>query len=198
MDSANQPQIRKIYTVIEETQIEGSLKLDRATRKAAAAAVFSNPFAGTYQEDLSLLYQWSEEIGDVLTKKAVAALGIAPEQVESYGKGAIVGEHGELEHCAAIMHPALGKPMRDNVGGGKALIPSAKKSGYPGAAIDVPLGYKDAAFVRSHFDAMEVRVPDAPRADELVLIVVVTDSGRPLPRIGGLKKEDVEGEDGLR
>jgi hypothetical protein len=198
MGSANQPQIRKIYTVVEETQVEGGLKLDRPTRKAAAAAIFNNPYAGSYQEDLSLLYEWSEEIGDVLTKKAVAALGIAPEQVESYGKGAIVGEHGELEHCAAIMHPALGKPMRGNVGGGKALIPSAKKSGYPGAAIDVPLGHKDAAFVRSHFDAMEVRVPDAPRASELVLIVVVTDSGRPLPRIGGLKKEDVKGEDGLR
>ena len=198
MGSANQPQIRKIYTVVEETQVEGGLKLDRPTRKAAAAAIFNNPYAGSYQEDLSLLYEWSEEIGDVLTKKAVAALGIAPEQVESYGKGAVVGEHGELEHCAAIMHPALGKPMRGNVGGGKALIPSAKKSGYPGAAIDVPLGHKDAAFVRSHFDAMEVRVPDAPRANELVLIVVVTDSGRPLPRIGGLKKEDVKGEDGLR
>ncbi len=198
MGSANQPQIRKIYTVVEETQVEGGLKPDRPTRKAAAAAIFNNPYAGSYQEDLSLLYEWSEEIGDVLTKKAVAALGIAPEQVESYGKGAVVGEHGELEHCAAIMHPALGKPMRGNVGGGNALIPSAKKSGYPGAAIDVPLGHKDAAFVRSHFDAMEVRVPDAPRASELVLIVVVTDSGRPLPRIGGLKKEDVKGEDGLR
>ena len=96
------------------------------------------------------------------------------------------------------MHPALGKPMRANVGGGKALIPSAKKHGYPGATIDVPLGYKDAAFVRSHFDAMEVRVPDAPRSDELVLIVAVTDSGRPAARVGGLKLEEVKGEDGLR
>ena len=190
--------IRKIYTVIEETQADGNVRLDKPTRKAAVAAVFNNPFAGKYQEDLTLLYQLSEELGDMLTKKAVTALGIAPEQAESYGKGAIVGEHGELEHCAAIMHPALGKPMRDNVGGGKALIPSAKKLGYPGAALDVPLGYKDAAFVRTHFDAMEVRIPDGPRADELVLIVVVTDSGRPFPRIGGLKKEDVKGEDGLR
>lgn len=191
-------QIRKIYTVIEETQADGTVQLDKPTRKAAAAAVFKNPFAGRYQEDLTLLYQWSEEIGAILTRKAVAALGIAPEAVESYGKGAIAGEHGELEHCAAIMHPALGKPIRDNVGGGKALIPSAKKLGYPGAALDVPLGHKDAAFVRSHFDAMEFRVPDAPRADELVLIVAVTDSGRPLPRIGGLKKEEIKGEDGLR
>jgi hypothetical protein len=134
----------------------------------------------------------------LLTKKAVAALGLAPDNVHSYGKGAIVGTNGELEHCAAIMHPALGKPMRANVGGGKALIPSAKKLGYPGVAIDVPLGYKDAAFVRSHFDAMEVRVPDAPRGNELILIVVVTDAGRPAARVGGLKVEEVKGEDGLR
>jgi hypothetical protein len=196
--SGDNLKLRKLYTVIEETQADGSVRLDNPTRKAAAAAVFNNPFAGKYQEDLSLLYQLSEELGDMLTKKAVAALGIAPERAESYGKGAIVGEHGELEHCAAIMHPALGKPMRNNVGGGKALVPSAKKLGYPGAALDVPLGYKDAAYVRTHFDAMEVRIPDAPRADELVLIVVVTDSGRPLPRIGGLRKEEVKGEDGLR
>jgi len=196
--SNDKPQVRKIYTVVEETHADGRLRLDNPTRKAAAAAVFINPFAGKYQEDLNLLIQWSEELGGVLTKKAVAALGIAPDKIHSYGKGAIVGTAGELEHCAAIMHPALGKPMRANVGGGKALIPSAKKLGYPGVAIDVPLGYKDAAFVRSHFDAMEVRLPDAPRADELVLIVVVTDSGRPAARVGGLKLEEVKGEDGLR
>jgi hypothetical protein len=196
--SANKPQIRLIYTVVEETLADGTLQLETATRKAAAAAVFTNPFAGKYQEDLSLLFQYSEQLGEMLTQKAVAALGIAPDKIQSYGKGAIVGGKGALEHCAAIMHPALGKPMRANVGGGKALIPSAKKRGYPGVAIDVPLGYKDAAFVRSHFDAMEVRVPDAPRDDELVLVVVVTDSGRPAARVGGLKLDEVKGEDGLR
>ena len=196
--SNDKPEVRKIYTVVEETHADGSVRLETPTRKAAAAAVFINPFAGEYQEDLSLLIQWSEALGELLTQKAVAALGIEPEKVHSYGKGAIVGANGELEHCAAIMHPALGKPMRANVGGGKALIPSAKKTGYPGVAIDVPLGYKDAAFVRSHFDAMEVRVPDAPRGDELVLVVAVTDSGRPAARVGGLKVEEVKGEDGLR
>ncbi len=196
--SADKPQIRKIYTVIEETHADGTVRLDKPTRKAAAVAVFKNPYAGTYQEVLSLLYEWSEQLGEMLTRKAVAALGIAPEKVHSYGKGAIVGSNGELEHCAAMMHPALGKPMRDNVGGGKALIPSAKKLGFPGAALDVPLHFKDAAFVRSHFDAMEVRLPDAPRDDELVLIVAVTDSGRPAARVGGLKVEEVKGEDGLR
>jgi hypothetical protein len=196
--SEDKPQVRKIYTVVEETHADGAVRLETPNRKAAAAAVFTNPFAGKYQEDLSLLIQWSEELGELLTQKAVAALGIEPGNVHSYGKGAVVGTNGELEHCAAIMHPALGKPMRANVGGGKALIPSAKKAGYPGAAIDVPLGYKDAAFVRSHFDAMEVRVPDAPRSDELVLVVVVTDSGRPAARVGGLQVAEVKGEDGLR
>ncbi|MFZ5648642.1 MAG: amino acid synthesis family protein [Bacillota bacterium] len=192
------PEIRKIYTIIEETWAEGQKKLDKPARKAAAAAVFKNPYAGMYQEDLSLLYDWSEELGEMLTKKAIAALGIEPSAVHSYGKAAIAGEQGELEHCAALMHPKLGKPMRENVGGGKAIIPSSKKIGYPGVAIDVPLHFKNAAFVRSHFDAMEVRVPDAPRADELVLVVAVTDSGRPLARIGGLKVEEIKGEDGLR
>ena len=196
--SNDKPKVRKIYIVVEETHADGTLRLETPTRKAAAAAVFTNPYAGKYQEDLGLLIQWSEELGEMLTQKAVAALGIEPGNVHSYGKGAVVGTKGELEHCAAIMHPALGKPMRANVGGGKALIPSAKKVGYPGAAIDVPLGYKDAAFVRSHFDAMEIRVPDAPHGDELVLVVAVTDSGRPAARVGGLQVAEVKGEDGLR
>jgi hypothetical protein len=196
--SDHKPQVRKIYTIVDETFADGTLRLDTPTCKAAAAAVFTNPFAGKYQEDLSLLIEWSEELGEMLTKRAVAVLGIEPDKAHSYGKGAIVGAGGELEHCAAVMHPALGKPMRANVGGGKALIPSAKKLGFPGAAIDVPLGYKDAAFVRSHFDAMEVRIPDAPRDDELILVVVVTDSGRPFARVGGLKIDEVKGENGLR
>ena len=192
------PEVRKLYVIVEETHADGVKELEQPVRKAAAAAVFKNPFVDKYEEDLTLLYNWSETLGEMLTQKAVGALGIKPEEVESYGKAAIVGERGELEHCAAVLHPKLGKPMRDNVGGGKAIIPSAKKLGYPGAAIDVPLHYKNAAFVRTHFDAMEVRLPDSPRADELVLIVVVTDGGRPFPRIGGLTVDEVKGEDGLR
>ena len=192
------PQIRSIHTIVEETFIDGVKTLEKSTRKAACAVVFKNPYAGKYQEDLSLLYAWSDELGQMLTKKAVAALGIAPEKVESYGKAAICGMAGEREHCAALMHPALGKPIRANVGGGKALLPSAKKLGSPGCAIDLPLGHKDAAFVRSHFDAMEVRIPDAPMNNELILIVGVTDSGRPAPRVGGLTKEEIKGDDGLR
>ncbi len=192
------PEIRSIYTIIEECHKDGVKPLEKPTRKAACAVVFKNPYADKYVEDLSLLYDFSTELGSMLTQKAVAALGIAPEQVESYGKAAIAGLQGEREHCAALMHPALGKPIRDNVGGGKALLPSAKKLGGPGCAIDLPLGHKDAAYVRSHFDAMEVRIPDAPKDDELILIVGVTDSGRPFPRVGGLTTDEVAGEDGLR
>ncbi len=194
----HKPQIRKVYVVTEETRIEAGQELARPVGKAAAAAVITNPFAETYVQDVSVLSAWSVDLGTILTQRAVAALGVKPDAVESYGKAAIAGGGGELEHCAALLHPSLGKPMRDNVGGGKAIIPSAKKLGYPGVSIDVPLHYKNAAFVRSHFDAMEVRVPDAPRDNELVLIVAVTDNGRPLARVGGLTLEEVQGQDGLR
>ncbi len=191
-------EIRKIFTVVEETHKEVGRKVDPPTRKAAAIAVIENPFAGKYEEDLSMLMDYGEELGKLLGDMAVKALGISKEDVESYGKAAIVGLNGELEHAAAILHPKLGGPFREAVGTGKAIIPSAKKMGGPGTPIDVPVHFKNAAFVRSHFDAMEVRVYDAPRDNEILIALVVTDSGRPLARVGGLKKEDVKGEDGLR
>ncbi len=189
--------IRKLLTIVEETHEEAGRKIEPATRKAAAVAVIANPLAGRYVEDVSELIGVGEALGGMLAERAVAALGIAPGAAESYGKAAIVGEDGELEHAAAILHPKLGAPMRKAVEKGAALIPSAKKRGGPGATIDVPLGHKDAAFVRSHFDAMEVRVTDAPRRDEIVVAVVVTDSGRPLPRTGGLAVGEIVGKDGL-
>jgi hypothetical protein len=128
----------------------------------------------------------------------VAALGIDGAKAHSYGKAAAVGENGELEHAAAILHPKLGAPLRKVLGKGAALVPSSKKRGGLGVALDIPLGHKDAAYVRSHFDGMEVRVADAPRADEIVVAVAVTESGRPLPRVGGLKVSEIKGEDGLR
>lgn len=191
-------QIRKLVTVVEETQREMDRAVNPPTRKAAAIAVIANPFAGRYQGDLEELMAIGEELGDLLGRRAVAALGIAPGAAESYGKAAIVGDAGELEHAAAILHPRLGKPLRAAVEKGAALVPSAKKMGGIGSPIDVPLGHKDAAFVRSHFDGMEIRVPDAPRANEIVVAVVVTDSGRPLPRVGGLTTQQIEGKDGLR
>jgi hypothetical protein len=191
-------EVLKYVTILEETLKEGGKKVDPPTRKAAAIAVIKNPFAGKYVENLDPLIDVGEELGGILGKRAVEALRITPKNAESYGKAAIVGTDGEFEHAAAILHPKLGTPLREAVGGGKAIIPSAKKIGSPGTEIDVPLHYKDAAFVRSHFDAMTVRVPDAPRPDEIVVVIVVTDSGRPHPRIGGLKKEEAKKEDGLR
>lgn len=190
--------IRKIMVVVEETRSEMGRPVDPPTRKAAAVAVIANPFAGRYQEDLSELIVIGEELGALLGQKAVEALGILPAQVESYGKAAVVGENGELEHAAAILHPKLGAPLRKAVEKGAALVPSSKKRGGMNAPIDIPLGHKDAAFVRSHFDGMEVRVPDAPRANEIVVAVAITDSGRPLPRVGGLTVSEIKGEDGLR
>jgi len=190
--------IRKIVVVVEETAVEIGKTIAPPTRKAAALAVIENPFAGGYTEDLSDLMTVGEEMGALLGERAVAAVGVAPADIESYGKAAIVGEAGELEHAAAILHPKLGAPLRNAVEKGAALVPSSKKMGGIGAAIDVPLGHKDAAYVRTHFDAMEVRVSDAPKAGEIVVAVAVTDSGRPLPRVGGLTKDEVKGEDGLR
>jgi len=190
--------IRKIVTVCEETFIDGLKGLIKPVKKAAAIAVIQNPFASRYADDLTELIDIGEELGGLLGKKAVEALGVPPEQVESYGKAAIVGLGGEYEHAAAILHPKLGTPFRAAVGGGKAIIPSTKKLGGPGTPIDVPLHYKDAAFVRSHFDSMEVRVPDAPGHDEIVVALAVTNAGRPHPRVGGLKKEEAKKEDGLR
>ena len=190
--------IRKIVTFVEETRTEMGKPVNPPTRRAAAAAVIENPFAGNYVEDLTELMEIGEELGALLTERAVAALGIAGTSAESYGKAAAVGENGELEHAAAILHPKLGTPVRKTLGKGAALIPSSKKRGGPGVALDIPLGHKDAAFVRSHFDGMEIRVNDAPRPNEILVAIAVTDSGRPLPRVGGLTKDQIKGEDGLR
>lgn len=188
--------LRRITTIVEETLIEGGRKLDTPTRRAASVAVIENPFAGRYVEDLSPLMDIGRALGRLLPERAVAALGIAGHQVESFGKAALVGEDGELEHAAALLHPELGAPFRDVLGGGAALIPSSKKRGGPGAPFDVPLGHKDAARVRSHFDGMEVRVADGPRPNEIAIAIVVTDSGRPHPRVGGLTKDKIQGKDG--
>lgn len=190
--------IRKLVVVVDETRVEMGKSIQPPTRRAVAMAVIENPYAGRYSENLDELIAIGEELGGVLGEQCVKALDIQPEQAESYGKAAIVGEAGELEHAAAILHPKLGAPLRKAVQKGAALVPSSKKMGGIGSAIDVPLGHKDAAFVRSHFDAVEARVSDAPRANEIVVAVAVTDSGRPLPRVGGLQVSEVKGEDGLR
>jgi len=190
--------IRKIATWVEETHIEIGQVISPATRKAVAVAVIANPFAGKYVSDLEPLMDIGAALGELLGRKCVEALGIRPTDAESYGKAAMVGENGELEHAAAILHPKLGAPLRNEVEKGAALVPSSKKMGGPGQVLDVPLGHKDAAYVRTHFDAIEVRLNDAPRANEIMVAVAVTDSGRPLPRVGGLSADQAIGEDGLR
>ena len=190
--------IRKLVVQVEETHTEGGQPIAPPTRKALAMAVIANPYAGRFEQNLDELIAIGEELGALLGARCVQALGIEPSQAQSYGKAAIVGEAGELEHAAAILHPKLGAPLRAAVEKGAALVPSAKKRGGMGCTIDVPLGHKDAAFVRSHFDAMEARMGDAPAANEIVVCVVVTDSGRPLARVGGLQAHEVKGVDGLR
>lgn len=190
--------IRKIGVWVEETHIEGGKAIAPPTRKAVACAVIENPFAGQYVDDLAPLMDIGADLGGMLGARAVAALGITPQDVQSYGKAAMVGENGELEHAAALLHPKMGGPLRVAVEKGAALVPSSKKRGGMGQDLDIPLGHKDAAYVRSHFDAVEIRFNDAPRANEILVAIAVTDSGRPLPRVGGLLHEDATGQDGLR
>lgn len=188
--------IRKLVTMIDEVRIEAGRPVDTPIRRVIVAAVIRNPHAGQYVEDLTDLIDESVGLSEMLSRAAIAHLVGMP--VHSYGKGAIVGAKGELEHAAALLHPKFGNPLRDASGGGKAIIPSAKKRGGAGTSLDIPLHHKDAAFVRSHFDAVELRIVDAPADDEIVLAVAVTDGGRPHPRVGGLQVEEIVGEDGLR
>ncbi|MEA2002127.1 MAG: amino acid synthesis family protein [Actinomycetota bacterium] len=189
-------QIRKIVTLIDELRLEAGREVSPPVRRVITAAVLTNPFAGSYVDDLSDLIEASVGLSGMLAQQAVHHLAGKP--VHSYGKGGISGMGGELEHIAAMLHPKFGAPLREACGGGRAIIPSAKKRGGPGVSLDIPLHYKDAAFVRGHFDAVELRITDAPAADELVIAVAVTDGGRPLPRVGGLQVGDAIGEDGLR
>ena len=198
MNQERPPYIRKLVVQVDEIHREMGQGVSPPTRRALAMAVITNPCAGRYVDNLDALITIGEQLGALLGQRCVLALGITPAQAQSYGKAAIVGEAGELEHAAALLHPKLGAPLRRAVEKGAALVPSAKKQGGMGTAVDVPLGHKVAAFVRSHFDAIEARVADAPRANEIVVAVAVTDSGRPLPRIGGLQVADVVGVDGLR
>lgn len=174
--------IRKIVTVVEEIRSEMGKAVEPPGRRVAALAVVKNPFAGQFVQDLMPLIDYGYELGGLLGKIAVGALG--GSKPVSYGKAVVVGERGDLEHAAAIMHPKLGKPLRDAVGGGTAIIPSAAKRGPAGTAIDCPIGSKDDVWSFPHFDSMTVSVPDAPAADELLVCIAVSDAGRPHNRVG--------------
>ena len=190
--------IRKLIVQVDEVHLEMGQAINPPTRRALAMAVIENPCAGKYVENLDELIAIGEELGGYLGDRCVQALGILPSEAQSYGKSAIVGEAGEIEHAAAILHPKMGAGLRVAVQKVAALVPSSKKRGGMGTAIDVPLGHKDAAFVRSHFDAIEARISDAPRKNEIVVAIAVTDSGRPLARVGGLQVNEIKGVDGLK
>ncbi|EPX78716.1 amino acid synthesis family protein [Salipiger mucosus] len=190
--------LRRVITQVEQTRREMGRPVAPPARRALAAAVIANPFAGRYAGDLAELIETGAELGHLLGEEALAALDCPAGAVEGYGKAALVGEDGELEHAAALLHPKLGAPLRAVLGGGKALVPSAKAVGATGEVIEVPLGHKDAAYVRSHFDAMRLRIADAPRPGEIVVAVALQQTGRPLPRVGGLTHEEITGADGLR
>lgn len=184
-------EVRKFVTIMEETCRELGKEISSPHRKIASIAVVKNPCVGRYVEKLDELIEIGAKMGTELTQRAIKALGVSPEQIHSFGKAAIVGTDGELEHAAAILHPELGQSMRKVLNAGKAIIPSTKKVAVAGTTIDVPLHYKDEMKVRSHYDAMEVRVGDAPRANETLIVVAFTDSGRPLARVPGLTLQEV-------
>ncbi|MEX2134595.1 MAG: amino acid synthesis family protein [Acidimicrobiia bacterium] len=186
--------IRKIRTIIEDGFLEAEKQVDPLYRKVAVAAVIHNPYAGRFSEDLSEILDFSVGLGERMGAQLVEAMGIP---VESYGKASLVGTNGEEEHGHAFLTSAMADRVRAAVGGGAAWISSTGKRGPAGASIDVPLAHKDALKVRSHYDTITVSVPDAPEADEVVVIIAGASRGRPNFRLGGLSAADVVGEDGL-
>lgn len=189
--------IRKRATVIEEIFHEGGKPAAMPLRRGAALCVIRNPFAGRYVEDIAAFMDDLTPLGVSMAGSLLKALGGDPAAIQGYGKGAIIGSFGELEH-GALWHVPGGYAMREILGEAKAIVPSAKKVGGPGARLDVPVTHINASYVRSHFDAMEVGIPDAPRADELLLALVMTTGSRIHARVGGLKASEIKGEDGLR
>lgn len=177
--------VRKKKIVHETVESDAGKEVEDPVNKVVATAVIENPYAGSYEEDLSELAEIGGKIGYSLTEKAVNRLG-GKEKVESYGKGALIGTEGEVEHGAAVLHPELGGAMREAIGGGESIIPSVRKVGNPGETMDIPTHHKDDVYQLSHFDTTEVSIQDAPREKEIVVAVVLTDGGRPHPRIEGL------------
>jgi Amino acid synthesis len=189
--------IRKRLTQIEEIFHEGGKPSSEPLRRGAVLCVIRNPFAGRYVEDIAGFMDDLTPLGVAMARALLGALGGDPARIHSYGKGAIVGAAGELEH-GALWHVPGGYAMREILGEAKAIVPSAKKVGGPGTRLDVPITHINASYVRSHFDAMEVGISDAPRADEIMLALVMTTGARIHARVGGLKASEIKGEDGLR
>ena len=190
-------EILRLDRFVEELRCEAGRRADRPLRKVAAAAIVANPFAGLpYVEDLSPLIEGSVAVGRELASAALALMG--EDQVESYGKGAVIGIAGEQEHGVAMLTTVYGDVLREVIGGGSAWISSATKIGGPGTTIDVPLAYRNALFVRSHYDAMTVTLHGAPRPDQIAVLCCFANRGRLNHRVGGLDAADATGLDGLR
>ena len=191
-------EIRKFATFVEEIFHEGGPVAATPLKVGAIAAVVRNPFSGRYVPEIAQLMEQLRPLGlEMSTRLAQALTGGDLSRIEGFGKGAIVGSAGELEH-GALWHVPGGYAMRDLLGKAKAIVPSTKKVGPVGARLDVPVTHINASYVRGHFNAMEVGVSDAPRADEMVLVLVMTTGGRVHDRVGGLRASEVKGEDGLR
>ena len=188
---------RKRIVVVEEIFHEGGPARPIPVKRGAVLAVIRNPYAGRYVEDIAPFMEDLKPLGLDMAKGLLAALGGQAASIEGYGKGAIVGSAGEVEH-GALWHVPGGYAMRELLGGAKAIVPSTKKLGGPGTRLDVPVTHINASYVRSHFDAMEVGLTDAPRADELLLALVMTTGSRIHARVGGLQASEIKGEDGLR
>jgi len=189
--------VRKLVTIVEEIHHEFGPRAEQPRFRAACAAVIRNPYAGRFEPDIQPMMEALKPLGLAMSRKLVAALGGDVKAIEAYGKGAMVGEGGELEH-GALWHVPGGYGMRELLGGAKAIVPSSKKVTGMGGAIDIPIGHIDAAYVRSHFDAMEVSIPDAPRANEIVFVLVMTTGPRVHERVGGLRVDQISAGDGLR
>jgi hypothetical protein len=192
-----EPKVRKFVTVVEEIRHEGGPVADKPLLRGTVLAVIENPFAGSYHEEISGFMKDLEPLGLEMATRLIKSLGGDKAAIQGYGKGAIVGQGGELEH-GALWHVPGGYAMREALGNAKAIVPSTKKVGGPGTRLDVPVTHINASYVRSHFDAIEVGVPDGPRANEIVLALVMTTGARIHARVGGLRAEDIKGEDGLR
>jgi len=189
--------VRKTLTIVEDIHHEGGPPPDRVYRKGAVLSVMKNPFAGRYVEEIAGLMVDLEPLGLHMARKLVAVLGGNPSVIEGYGKGAIIGAEGEIEH-GALWHVPGGYAMRSVLGETRAIVPSAKKVGAPGTRLDVPISHINASYVRSHFDSIEIGVHDGPRADEMGLVLAMTTGPRIHNRAGGLAVADIVGDDGLR
>ena len=189
--------LRKLATAVEEIFHEGGPRAQTPLKRGAIMAVIQNPFAGRYVEDIQPFMEDLKPLGLMMAQRLLAVLGGDPKAIEGYGKGSLVGSAGELEH-GALWHAPGGYAMREVLGGAKAIVPSSKKVGAVGARLDVPVTHVDASYVRSHFDSMEVGMNDSPRADEMMVVLVMTTGARVHARAGGLEARDIKGEDGLR